>query len=82
MILVDIYIPGLDRSYDCYLDENMEIGILTGQIAELICQKEQIPLKGEERGLTLWKPDGQLRLLGDRTLKETGVQAGDRLFLV
>ena len=82
MILVDIYVPVMDETYDFYLDENIEIGFLIQQAADMVCQKEQCPVKGDIWNLTLWNPDTRSRLARGRTLKEAGVAAGDRLMLV
>lgn len=82
MILVDIYVPVMDETYDFYLDEKMEVGILIQQIADMICQKEQCPVKGDIGNLTLWNTEIRCRLSRGSTLKESGVDGGDRLMLV
>ncbi len=82
MILVDVYVPVMDEIYDFYLDENVEAGILIEQMAEMICQKEQCPLKGESGKLSLWRPDAQYKLSRGDTLKKARVEAGDSLLLV
>ena len=60
----------------------MEIGFLIQQIADMICQKEQCPVKGDIRNLTLWNPEIRCRLSRGSTLKEAGVDGGDRLMLI
>lgn len=82
MILVDIYVPVLDESYDFHVDEHTEIGILIEEVAEMICQKEQCPLEGDVEELTLWKQESRQRLSRCDTLYEVGVKAGEQLFLV
>ena len=82
MILVDIYVPVLDEIYDFHLDEHTEIGILIEEAAEMICQKEQCPLKGSAEDLSLWKLDSRYLLSRRNTLAEAGVTAGDKLLLV
>ena len=46
MILVDIYVPGANQTYDFNLDENAKIELLLEEIAGMICQKEQSTLEG------------------------------------
>lgn len=82
MILVDIYVPVLDETYDFHLDENTETGIIIEQVADMICQKEKCPLKGKVEELTLWKQDSGYKLSRCNTLKEAGIEAGERLLLV
>lgn len=82
MILVDVYVPVLDENYDFYLDEYTEIGVIIEQAAEMICQKEKCPLKGDVGELTLWKQDSRYKLNRCDTLREAGVEAGEKLFLV
>lgn len=82
MILVDIYVPAMDETYDFHVDENTEIGIIIEEAAEMICQKEQCPLKGDVEELTLWKQETRQKLNRCDTFCEAGVTAGERLFLV
>lgn len=82
MILVDVYVPVMDETYDFYLDENVETGILIEQMADMICQKEQCPLRGDVEKLSLWRPGIPYRLSRSDTLQKAGVEAGDSLLLV
>lgn len=82
MILIDIYVPALDEAYDFHVDEHTEIGTIIEEAAEMICQKEQCPLKGNAGELTLWKSDGRYMLSRGNTLQSAGVRAGERLLLV
>lgn len=82
MILVDIWVPALDKSYDFQLDENLTIEVLLGEIGELICQKEQCQMKGNIVDLMLWNADNGMKLNGQVSLGESGIRSGDRLLLV
>lgn len=82
MILVDIYVPVLDETYDFHLNEHTEIGVIIEQAADMICQKEKCPLKGSIENLTLWRQKSQCKLSRCNTLREVGVEAGERLLLV
>lgn len=82
MILVDIYVPAMDHVYDFHLDENMTVGSLVEEIAEMICQREQCRLDGQAADLTLWKAEQAEKLSKKATLRESGVASGERLTLV
>lgn len=82
MILVDIYVPVLDETYDFHVDEHTEAGTIIEEAAEMICQKEQCPLEGNAEELTLWKQSARQMIRRSETLYEAGVTAGERLFLV
>ena len=82
MILVDIWVPALDKSYDFQLDENLAVGVLLGEIGELICQKEQCRMKGNAADLMLWNADNGMRLNLQSSLGECVIRSGDRLLLV
>ena len=41
MILVDIYVPGANQTYDFNLDDFAKIELLLVEIAGMICLKEQ-----------------------------------------
>lgn len=82
MILIDIYVPVLDETYDFHVDEHTETGIIIEEAAEMICQKEQCMLRGDIQELTLWKQSTREKLNRGDTLYEAGVRAGEQLFLV
>jgi len=76
MILVDIQSPVMDQVYEFELDEE-----ILKEIVLLIGQKEKVSLK-EEEGMQLYALRRESLLDKERTLKEQGVEAGDRLFLI
>ena len=82
MILVDIWVPAMDKTYDFRLDENMAVGSLVEEIAEAICQKEQCHLEGQTADLTLWRLEQALKLPKAATLRENQVWSGEKLRLV
>ena len=73
MILVDIYIPAVDETYDFMLDENTEIEKVILEIFEMISKKMQSGKKEELDDRALEK---------HRTLYASGVRDGSRLMLV
>ncbi|URW86931.1 hypothetical protein M5E86_05060 [Blautia wexlerae] len=48
MIIVDVIVPSIGRKYNFSLDEEMSVALLTEEIAEAICQKENCILDGEK----------------------------------
>ncbi len=81
MILVDVYVPAVDRIYDFWLDETKTVSAAAAEIAAMICQKEQWQLTGEAADLSLWH-SGQKRLADNLTLADNGIHAGARLMLI
>lgn len=82
MILVDVYVPVIDKVYDFHLDENAAVWTVIEDMADMICQKEQCRLKGESSQLTLWLAGQKVKLDKRGTLFENGIHAGERLWLV
>ncbi|NBJ93589.1 hypothetical protein D5281_13545 [bacterium 1xD42-62] len=81
MILVDIQIPALDRVYDFELDEGLTVRVLMQDIQTLVSKQEKIPER--EDGDSYLYSLGQERILRqEETLKQQGVQDGDRLILI
>lgn len=82
MILVDIYVPGVNRTYDFSLDENAGISLLLEEISGMICQKEQCTLDGSVKELLLISQSRKKILSPELTLASYGIVQGDRLMLV
>ncbi len=81
MILVDLYVPLLDKVYDFELEEDKQTGALLDDILYLITQKEG--LHGEkESGIRLYAFSLERFLDEDKTLGQQGVDNGERLILV
>ena len=51
MIIVDVIVPSIGRKYNFSLDEETSVALLTEEIAEAICQKENCILDGEKEKL-------------------------------
>ncbi len=82
MILVDIYVPGVNQTYDFSLDENAKISLLLEEISGMICQKEQCTLDGNVKELLLISQGKQKILSPELTLSQYGIAQGERLMLV
>lgn len=82
MILVDIYVPSVNQTYDFSLDENAKITLLLEEISGMICQKEQCQLSGNVKELLLVSKNKKKILNSEMTLASYHIAQGDRLMLV
>lgn len=81
MVLVDVYIPAVEQTFDFRLEESCCPEVIIGEICEMVEQREQMLSDGQERFLLF---DASLRrmLPFDQTLSESGVTDGHLLILV
>ena len=82
MILVDVTVPSVEKTYDFNLDENAQIALVIEEISVMISQKEHCAITGNKDELLLCKYDGQVVLDRNSTLRESGLVNGGRLLLV
>lgn len=82
MILVDIYVPAVNQTYDFSLDENATISLLLEEISGMICQKEQCRLSGSVKELLLVSQSKKKILNSEKNLSYYRVKQGERLMLV
>lgn len=82
MILVDIYIPSLDKSYDFQVDENVSVENLTMEISEMIGNETKSEKFDENEDFMLCSLDQNKVLKKYNTLKDCGMKNGSRLMLV
>ena len=82
MILVDIYVPGANQTYDFNLDENVKIELLLEEIRGMICQKEHCTLSGSIKEMLLVSQNQKKVLNSNLTLSHYKIVQGDRLMLV
>lgn len=82
MILVDIYVPAVDREYDFSLDETAKIAGILEEVASMVGQKEQCELSGSADELLLCSMEERVILPKDKSLAECGIINGKRLLMV
>lgn len=82
MILVDIYVPSLDRNYDFQLNENAGVGTIIEEISEMVGQKERSRIVGDVEKLTLCDKRQKYVLDKEKTLAECGISTGSSLILI
>ena len=81
MIVVDVYVPALDRVYNFNLDEDSRISVLIEEISDLICRKERSSLDGEKDKFIMGSLDARINFNPDCSLREYSVKNGDKLIL-
>lgn len=82
MIIVDVYVPALDRIYNFNLDEDSKIAVLVEEISELICRKERSVLDGEKERFIMGSIDKKINLNPQYSLREYSIKNGEKLILV
>lgn len=82
MVLVDIFVPSVDKTYNFSLNENIAVHTIIDEIEEMIAQKEQTILRGESSAMELWLKETKSMLSREHTLAENGVKTGCFLILV
>lgn len=82
MVLVDVFVPSVDKEYDFQLSETAEISMVIEEISEMIGQKERTEIVGDVNRLQLCDQERQCLLDRNRTLAQCGVVTGSRLILV
>lgn len=82
MILVDVYIPSVDETYDFMLDENTEISKIMLEILEVIAKKMQSGAVRYVKGFMLYHMTEGKALEKGSTLASSGVKPGSRLMLI
>ncbi len=82
MILVDIYVPSVNQTYDFNVDEHAKIALLLEEISGMICQKEQCSLNGSVKELLLVSQNQRKIMSQELTLAHYDISQGDRLLLV
>ena len=82
MILVDVYIPSVDETYDFMLDENTEADKIILEIYEMIAKKMQNTAMQNIDDFMLYHMTAGKVLEKGRTLAVSGVKDGSLLMLV
>ena len=82
MILVDIFVPSIDKNYNFSLNENVKVRLIIDEITEMIGQKEQTHLFGSQDEINLWNLKEHRILPKENTLSDCFVKTGAALMLV
>lgn len=82
MILVDVYVPYVNSTYDFQLDEDVKVGLLIEEIGEMVCRREHCQLDGKMEKLLLCSMDNREIIPKHTTLMKYGINTGARLMLL
>lgn len=82
MILVDIYVPALDDSFQFELEEQIPIQDILSQIIQILTVKTKNSLREGDAPFLLCNPKKQEILSKEKSLRECGIEDGTRLLLV
>lgn len=82
MILVDIYVPALDKVYDFQVDETIQTGKIIMEIAEMISNDVKSEKDFGAGKLLLCSMEQEKILEKNKSLQEYGIKNGFRLLLV
>lgn len=81
MIIVEIEVPIMGKRYDFQIDENVSLYEVKKEIVEMICRKEQCPIKGNLSRLMVWHQDGH-ELKQEYSARENGLRTGSQIIIV
>lgn len=82
MILVDIYIPALDKTYDFQVEETVPVEDLVMEITEMVGSETRTKNKLSVEKFLLCSPDRGVIFQKGSTLGSYGIRNGYRLMLV
>lgn len=82
MILVDVYIPSLDETFDFRIDETAKVVNVVQEISEMMCKKYKTELNQDAQEFFLCSAEQGTIMNGNSTLQDNGITNGCRLFMV
>ena len=82
MVLVDTYVPALDKAYDFNLDEKVPVRVIIEEMTEMIGQKEHAVITGDVSSMMLCDAGRELALSREQTLAQSGIHNGSSLILI
>lgn len=87
MILVDIFVPAVDKTYNFSLNEYVSLASVVDEITEMIGQKEHAKMGGgtpsaQHSIIRLYRRSTGQALPRDMTLADCDVKSGESLILV
>lgn len=82
MILVDINVPSVDKTWDFMIDEDVAVSSLIPELVRMAAKKTGSDSDTDPQGFGLYSATDERELEGDHTLAENGVRDGHRLILI
>ena len=81
MIIVEVYSPAVDASYDFQMDEDTVVRDAAVSVSEMIARKNGSE-GAAEMDAALYDTIRECELVREKTLKENGVRSGMKLLLI
>ena len=81
MLLLEIYSPSVDRSFDFQISEDMLTSDAISSFCEMIARKSGSEGRVITTGMALYDVRGIREIDRDRTLKDNGIVSGMKLIL-
>lgn len=80
MILLDIQVPAINKTYDFELEEELTAGELTGQIVGIIAEREELCCNDQK--MYLYAMSREIILDENCSLKQQKIKSGETLYLI
>lgn len=81
MIIVDVFVPAVDKTYNFSLNESVDIESVIMEVIEMIEQKERVVIVGNRNELFFFDKERKHQLPKSNTLNECFIKTGDTLIL-
>lgn len=81
MIIVTVEIPMMEVSYDFQIDEDVPMGVVRSELADMIARHSQCGIEGSAGELMIWDRQRSVMLDMERTGYENGLETGSELVM-
>lgn len=81
MIIVTVEIPMMEVSCDFQIDEDVPLGIVRNELADMIIRNSQCDIEGKIADLMIWDRSRNVLLDMRRTGYENGLETGSELVM-
>ena len=81
MLMIEVYSPSADRSYDFQMTEDIKAGDAARSFAEMIARKNGCTL-ADDAAASLYDVSGKRKLDDKVSLEDNGILSGMKLILV
>lgn len=82
MILVDIYVPSIDNTFDFRVDETASVENIIHEVSEMLCKKYRNSLNKNANDFVLCSYETEAVMPNNSTLTMHGIKNGSKLILV
>lgn len=82
MILVDIYVPVINETFDFQLDENIFVDSIIDEVVAILGKKMKNDAVADASGFELYGMEREEKINRESTLFAAGIKDGSRLMLL